>query len=200
MNELTIKNEAAKDVALVEQAEQGQYLTFSVGKDRLAIAIHDVNEIIEISNITQVPMTPDYIRGVINLRGNVVPVVDLSARLGDKASDISKRSCIVLVEVMSGDETQNIGMLVDQVDEILEIPEANIQAAPEFGSDIRVDFIQAMGRVGDNFIILLEISRVLSVTELATLTKVVQSSATTPLLEVDETNNASDGKETLSTP
>ncbi|NQY26117.1 MAG: purine-binding chemotaxis protein CheW [Piscirickettsiaceae bacterium] len=186
MNEVAISNGTANDVALVEQGQQGQYLTFLVGKDKLAIGIHDVNEIIEISNITRVPMTPDYIRGVINLRGNVVPVVDLSARLGHQISDISKRSCIVLVEIITDDETQSIGMLVDQVNEILEIPKENIQAAPEFGSDIRVDFIQAMGRVDDDFIILLEISRVLSVSELATLSKVTQSSATNIPLNIDE--------------
>ena len=186
MNELAVSNGKLTNNALVEQGQQGQYLTFLVGQDKLAIAINDVNEIIEISNITRVPMTPNYIRGVINLRGNVVPVVDLSARLGHSVSDISKRSCIVLVEVVTGDEVQSIGMLVDQVNEILEIPKENIQAAPEFGSDIRVDFIQAMGRVDDDFIILLEISRVLSVSELAALSKVTQSSASVAL-EVDET-------------
>lgn len=186
MNELAISNETTTDVAVIEQAQQGQYLTFLVGNEKLAIGIHDVNEIIEISTITRVPMTPDYIRGVINLRGNVVPVVDLSARLGHKTSEISKRSCIVLVEIMTGDESQNIGMLVDQVDEILEIPTSNIQAAPEFGSEIRVDFIQAMGRVGDDFIILLEVSRVLSVAELAKLSEVAQSAAANEPVDVTQ--------------
>ncbi|NOQ81423.1 MAG: chemotaxis protein CheW [Methylophaga sp.] len=183
MNEVAISNTTSTDIVSVEDGQQGQYLTFLVGKDKLAIGINDVNEIIELSNITRVPMTPDYIRGVINLRGNVVPVVDLSARLGHSASEISKRSCIVLVEIVTDDETQSIGMLVDQVDEILEIPEENIQAAPEFGSDIRVDFIQAMGRVDDEFIILLEISRVLSVSELAVLSQVTQSSTANLSLE-----------------
>jgi len=189
MNELAVSNgELAQNAALAEQGQQGQYLTFLVGKDKLAIAINDVNEIIEISTITRVPMTPDYIKGVINLRGNVVPVVDLSARLGHSVSDISKRSCIVLVEIVTGEEVQSIGMLVDQVNEILEIPKENIQAAPEFGSNIRVDFIQAMGRVDDDFIILLEISRVLSVSELAALSKVSQSAMSGTAIEVDERN------------
>lgn len=157
------------------QEHAGQYLTFVVDKEHLGVAIDDVKEIIEISNMTRVPMTPDYIRGVINLRGNVVPVIDLSARLGHQTSEISKRSCIVLVEVSNEDEVQSLGMLVDQVDEILEIPRANIQPAPEFGSDIRTEFIQAMGRVDDEFIILLDIDRVLSVTELAQLSQVAES-------------------------
>ncbi|MBW2187831.1 MAG: purine-binding chemotaxis protein CheW [Deltaproteobacteria bacterium] len=161
------------------QGHPTQYLTFLVSNERLGINIDDVNEIIEISNMTRVPMTPDYIRGVINLRGSVVPVIDLSARLGGQASDVGKRSCIVLVEIISADETQSLGMLVDQVDEILEIPAENIQPAPEFGSNIRTEFIQAMGRVDEDFIVLLEISRVLSVTELAQLQQVSASQPAT---------------------
>lgn len=149
-----------------------QYLTFSAGNKNLAISILDVKEIIEINMITDVPMTPDYIRGVINLRGNVVPVIDLSARLGQQSSEINKRSCIVLVQVDYHEDAQLLGMLVDAVDEILEIPEANIMPPPDFGADIRTDFIQAMGRVGDEFIILLNINRVLSVKELSLLNQV----------------------------
>jgi len=170
MNDLTVQKQSS-DGTLVAQEQQGQYLTFLVGKEKLGISIHEVKEIIEISNITRVPMTPDYIRGVINLRGNVVPVVDLSARLSRERSELTKRSCIVLVEIVTEDESQSIGMLVDQVNEILEIPKENIQPAPEFGADIRVEFIQAMGRVDEDFIILLEISRVLSVTELSQLSR-----------------------------
>jgi purine-binding chemotaxis protein CheW len=171
MNNLSVQHTTAADKALIVQEQQGQYLTFQVANEGLGINIHEVKEIIEISNITRVPMTPDYIRGVINLRGNVVPVVDLSSRLSHEKSVITKRSCIVLVEISADGETQSIGMLVDQVNEILEIPKENIQPAPEFGADIRVEFIQAMGRVGDEFIILLEISRVLSVSELSQLSK-----------------------------
>ncbi len=173
MNNLAVQNQNASDGALVVQEQQGQFLTFLVDKEKLGLSIHEVKEIIEISNITRVPMTPDYIRGVINLRGNVVPVVDLSSRLSRQKSVITKRSCIVLVEIITDEESQSIGMLVDQVNEILEIPEENIQPAPEFGADIRVDFIQAMGRVDEDFIILLEVSKVLSVTELSQLSKML---------------------------
>ena len=174
MNDLTVPKKPLNG-ALVVQEQQGQYLTFLVGKENLGISIHDVKEIIEISNITRVPMTPNYIRGVINLRGNVVPVVDLSARLSREKSELTKRSCIVLVEITTEDESQSIGMLVDQVDEILEIANENIQPAPDFGADIRVEFIQAMGRIGDDFVILIEISSVLSVTELSQLSELVKS-------------------------
>lgn len=178
MNDLVVKKQSTSDGVLAVQEQQGQYLTFIVGKEKLGINIHDVKEIIEISNITRVPMTPDYIKGVINLRGNVVPVVDLSARLSNDISTLTKRSCIVLVEVVTDDDSQSIGMLVDQVNEILEIPEENIQPAPEFGAEIRVEFIQAMGRVDDDFIILLEINRVLSVSELSQLSKAMNSEVT----------------------
>lgn len=175
MKELAIGKNVKIDTSTIDSEQQGQYLTFLVAKDKLAIAISDVNEIIEISNITHVPMTPDYIRGVINLRDNVVPVIDLSSRLNDNLSELTKHSCIILVEIKTDDEIKNIGLLVDQVDEILEIPEQNIQAAPEFGTEIKTDFIQAMGRVGDEFIILLDINRVLSVKALASLSNIASS-------------------------
>jgi purine-binding chemotaxis protein CheW len=170
MNQLIHKQENKTE--LMAQDQLRQYLTFRAGNENLAISILDVKEIIEINTITDVPMTPEYIRGVINLRGNVVPVIDLSARLGRQSSEITKRSCIVLVQVEYNDDAQLLGMLVDAVDEILEIPEANIMPPPDFGADIRIDFIQAMGRVGDEFIILLNINRVLSVKELSQLKQV----------------------------
>lgn len=162
MNELaTTDNLAATD-------ESQQYLTFSVLKELMAIPILDVDEIIEVGAMTRVPMTANSIRGVINLRGNVVPVIDLTYRLGDdNPASLSKRSCIVLVEIILEGERHTMGMLVDEVNEILEIPADAIQKTPDFGTDIRPEFIQRMGRVGDEFIILLNIERVLSVEELA---------------------------------
>lgn len=165
------------DAAAVAGDQFQQYLTFFVGKDNFGINILDVKEIIEINNITRIPKTPDYIRGVINLRGNVVPVIDLSARLDRQRSEITKLSCIVLVEVDVRGEAQVIGALVDQVNEILDIADADILPAPDFGTDIRTDFIQAMGRVDDNFIILLAINRILSVDELSQLQHVANTQA-----------------------
>ena len=175
MNQLIHKKENRTELMVQDQLRQ--YLTFRAGNENLAISILDVKEIIEINTITDVPMTPDYIRGVINLRGNVVPVIDLSARLGRQSSVITNRSCIVLVQVDYNEDAQLLGMLVDAVDEILEIPETNIMPPPDFGADIRTDFIQAMGRVGDAFIILLNINRVLSVKELSQLKQVADYTA-----------------------
>jgi len=163
--------------ALVVQEEAGQYLTFFAAGERYAIDILDVKEIIEVGRITRVPMTPEYIRGVINLRGSVVPVVELSSRLGKDGSELNKRSAIVLVEAASRGERQMIGMLVDEVDEILQIAASHLQPPPDFGTDIRTDFIRAMGRVEDVFMILLDINRVLSAEELSRLKQVVAGSA-----------------------
>ncbi len=159
--------------ALAVQDTVGQYLTFLVAQENFAINILDVKEIIEIANVTHVPLTPDYIHGVINLRGNVVPVIDLSARLKHRFAEVGKRSCIVLVEVSTSESSQLLGMLVDEVREILEIPTNNIQPAPDFGADIRTDFIQAMARVDEVFIILLAINKVLSLEELSQLSQIV---------------------------
>jgi purine-binding chemotaxis protein CheW len=161
VNKKAIQEEVSEDTY--------QYLTFHVSDKRFAISILDVHEIIEVAAMTRVPMTPDFIQGVINLRGNVVAVVDLASRLGQRPNDISKRSCIVLVEIDTEDEIQMIGMLVDEVNEILEIPNHNMQQAPDFGTDIRTDFIRSMGRVDDSFIILLDINHVMSVEELSSL-------------------------------
>lgn len=166
------------NAGLVVQEQAGQYLTFLVGDESFAVSILDVKEIIEITNVTHVPLTPDFIYGVINLRGNVVPVIDLSARLKNRRAEISKRSCIVLVAVETSEAFQLIGMLVDEVREILEIPADNIQPAPDFGADIRTDFIQAMARVDDVFIILLAINRVLSLEELSQLDRISQAHET----------------------
>lgn len=163
--------EELKEIANVEQGEDSnateQFLTFWVGQERLAVEILDVKELIEVCHMTRVPMTPDFIRGVINLRGSVIPVIDLSARLGREVSQLTKKSCILLVEIHHEDQSQSVGMLVDEVNEIVEINKENIQPPPNFGAEIRVDFIKAMGRIADEFVILLAIDRVLSVAELS---------------------------------
>jgi purine-binding chemotaxis protein CheW len=163
------------DDALDIADDANQYLTFSVAEERLAMPIDAVQEIIETPKITQVPMTPKYIRGVINLRGNVVPIVDLAARLDRGSAVLSKRSCIVVVEVGSSEDSYMFGMLVDEVKNILDIPRQDVRPAPTFGSDISTNFIQAMGRVDDVFMIILAIDHVLSVQELAALKKMTES-------------------------
>jgi purine-binding chemotaxis protein CheW len=163
MNQLTTTDtkEASAGVA--------QYLTFQAGDETFAIEILDVKEIIEIEAITKVPMMPVFIAGIINLRGRVVPVVDLSKRLGRRSSTVTKKSCLVLVEVAHEEDSQPIGMMVDEVNEILEIGESHTQPPPDFGTDLRTDFIRAMGRVNEKFIILLDVNHVLSVDDISAL-------------------------------
>lgn len=167
MNQLVTTEDSS-----VSETDNTQYLTFQAGGDTFAIGILDVKEIIEIEAITRVPMMPEFICGIINLRGRVVPVIDLSKRLGRTASKVSKKSCIVLVEVVHKDDSQTIGMMVDEVNEILEIDDQHTQPPPDFGTDIRTDFIRAMGRVEDRFIILLDVNHVLSVSDISALSKI----------------------------
>ena len=155
--------------AALSQQEEGQYLTFLIGGEMFAISILGIKEIIEYGNLTTVPMMPDFIRGVINLRGAVVPVVDMSARFGRTASEVTRRSCIVIIEVETDEEKQDVGVVVDSVSEVLEIPAAEIEPAPSFGARIRADFISGMGKVNGKFVIILNADRVLSVDEMAML-------------------------------
>ncbi|WP_377703721.1 chemotaxis protein CheW [Pseudoduganella sp. UC29_71] len=150
-------------------AEPKQYLTFVLGGEIYAVGILAVKEIIEYAGLTSVPMMPEAIRGVINLRGAVVPVMDLAARFGRQASEITKRTCIIIVEVEQGGEQQVIGVMVDAVNAVLEIAAADIEPAPSFGARIRSDFIAGMGKVNGKFVILLDASQVLSVQEISAL-------------------------------
>lgn len=153
-------------------AEEAQYLTFQLGGEMFAIGILHIKEILEYNNLTTVPMMPAFIRGVINLRGAVVPVVDLSARFGRQVSEVTRRSCIVIIEVNVDNGVQDIGLMVDAVSAVLEIPASEIEPAPSFGARIRADFISGMAKVDGKFVILLNVSRVLSVDEMAMLADV----------------------------
>lgn len=155
--------------------EVRQYLTFTLASEQFAVGTLSVKEIIEYGQLTSVPMMPPSIRGVINLRGAVVPVIDLGARFGGRQTEVGKRTCIVILEVEHAEEQQVIGVLVDAVNEVLEIAPADIEPPPTFGAHIRSDFILGMGKVGGRFVILLDIGRVLSVDELAALTQVSQT-------------------------
>ena len=149
--------------------QQGQYLTFNLCGDMYAIGILHIKEILEYGQLTAVPMMPDFIRGVINLRGAVVPVIDLGSRFGGERSEVTKRTCIVIIEVASEEGKQDIGVVVDSVSEVLEISSKEIEPPPAFGARIRADFIEGMGKIGGKFVIILSVSKVLSVDEIARL-------------------------------
>jgi purine-binding chemotaxis protein CheW len=166
-----------KGVGDTSDSRLQQYLTFTLGGDIFAIGILSIKEILEYEQLTAVPMTPPSIRGVINLRGSVVPVIDLSARFGGQRSKLSRRTCIVILEVSSGDDDLVIGIVVDSVSEVLEIPASEIEPAPSFGAKIRTDFIAGMGKVDGKFVILLDIGQVLSVEDLTQLETTVQQAS-----------------------
>jgi len=163
-----------------DTGDQHQYLTFQIGSEMFAVGILHIREIIEYGNLTTVPMMPDFVRGVINLRGSVVPVIDLSARFGRGESVINRRSCIVILEIEGGSEAhesvQEVGIIVDAVSEVLEIPPEEIEPAPRFGARIRADFIAGMGKVQGRFVILLNVQQVLDIEEMAELAAVVDAS------------------------
>ena len=153
----------------VVREELQQYLTFMLGGETFAIGILSIKEIIEYGQLTEVPRMPDFIRGVINLRGAVVSVIDLSARFGKQASSVSRRTCIVIIEIEHEGEKQVVGIMVDAVNEVLDIMPNQIEPAPNFGANIRADFIQGMGKINGKFVIILSIQRVLSADEISSL-------------------------------
>jgi len=153
-----------------EAVVQGrQYLTFVVTTESFGIAIASIKEIIEYRIPTEVPMMPRYMRGVINLRGRVVPVIDLAARFGHRQVEQTRRTCIVILEVQQNGEQHDIGVMVDAVSAVVEIADADVEPSPLFGANLRADFISGMGKLGEQFVILLDIGKVLSIEELAIL-------------------------------
>jgi len=147
--------------------DSNQYLTFMLSGETYAINILDIKEIIEYGNLTPVPMMPEFIAGVINLRGSVVPIINLKLRFGGNTTEIGKRTSIVIIEVGNNDRKNEIGIIVDIVNEVIDLAESDIEPAPSFGAHIRADFIQGMGKIGEQFLILLDVNQVLSVEELS---------------------------------
>jgi purine-binding chemotaxis protein CheW len=162
------------------QSEQSQYLGFHIGGEEYAIGILRVREILEYDTVTKVPATPPSIRGVINLRGRVVPVVDLAVKLGLPESVVTKRSCVVVVEMVLEGERTVMGLLADAVSQVLDLPASEIEPPPPFGTRVRVECLLGMGRAGKRFVLLLDIDRLLSTDDVLVATECVggQSPAT----------------------
>lgn len=161
--------EATKQLEHVNQAisnKEGKYLTFALGQEEYGLEILKVREIIGYMDITSVPQTPDYVQGVINLRGQVIPVVDLRAKFGMETIAITEETCIIVVEISQNDRSINTGIVVDRVQEVLDIAGENIEGAPQFGSSVNTDFILGMGKIGDEVKILLDIDKVLNTADI----------------------------------
>ena|SRR6185503_52126 len=150
-------------------ARQTQYLTFVVGDEEYGVGILRAKEIIEYDTVTTVPNAPAYIRGVINLRGSVVPVVDLAVKFGRQAGAVTRRSCIVVVEVKLDDSRHVMGIVADRVSQVAELPPESIEPPPAFGAGVRSEWLLGLGRADKRFVLLLDTDRALSEKELAPL-------------------------------
>lgn len=159
----------AAALAGARAAGGAQYLCFTAAGDTYAMSIAAIKEIIEYGAITAIPLMPPFIRGVINLRGSVVPVIDLAARLGCAPAEPSRRTCIVIVEMRHEGDLFELGVVVDGVSEVLELGSADLEPAPHFGANIRADFIQAMARIRGRFVIVMCLEQVLSIDEVSHL-------------------------------
>ena len=147
----------------------GKYLTFSLGGEEYGIGILKVKEIIKIMHSTPLPKTPKFVKGVINLRGKVIPVIDLRLRFGLDSIDYTDRTCIVVVEIGEDLSRSRIGIIVDSVSEVLNIKGADIEDAPDFGNKLRTDYILGMAKTEEKVRILLDIDRVLTAEEVLLL-------------------------------
>jgi purine-binding chemotaxis protein CheW len=167
----------AKLVDTIDQAigvmsdREGKYLTFALAGEEYGISILKIKEIIGMMPITTIPQTPQFVKGVINLRGKVIPVVDLRLRFGMKRIDYTERTCIVVVEISGGSGTVMIGIVVDSVSEVLNIKGGDIEETPTFGTKLETDYILGMAKAQGGVKILLDIDRVLSRDEVTLLDK-----------------------------
>ena len=168
MGEAATKINQSKEAA---GGKAGKYLTFTMAEEDYGIGILKIKEIIGMQSITPVPQTPDHVKGVINLRGKVIPVIDLRLRFGMESIDCNNRTCIIVVEIAGLSGTVMIGIVVDSVSEVLNIKSEDIEDTPTFGTKLNTDYILGMAKMEGGVKILLDIDRVLSAEELAFLEK-----------------------------
>jgi purine-binding chemotaxis protein CheW len=160
---------APPTLAAADAGAAQQYLTFSLGDEVFAMDIRCVREIIQINSMTMVPLMPEFVRGVINLRGSVVPVIDLQSRFGRARAQVGKKTCVIIFDATMAEEKVELGLLVDSVSEVIDIAHANVEPPPQFGTSIRRDFVHGIGRVGQDFIVILAPERALDINEMAAL-------------------------------
>jgi purine-binding chemotaxis protein CheW len=149
-----------------EKAAATQYLTFFVHGEEYAVEILRVREVMESLPVTRVPSAPPAIRGVVNVRGAVVPIVDLGVRFGAAELPVTRFTCVVIVELPLDGDSVAMGLLVDRVNQVIELDKSRIEPVPPFGVRVRIDFLRAMGNVGEKFVMLLDAERILSTTDL----------------------------------
>jgi purine-binding chemotaxis protein CheW len=154
-------------MAVAEMTQTTQYLTFKLADEVFALEITKVREVLDFTAVTRVPRTPDFMRGVINLRGSVVPVVDLRRKFSMALSETTVNSCIIISEVTVDGETTVLGALADSVQEVMDLDAEHIAPAPRIGTKLKTEFIKGMGKQNDRFVIILDIDKVFSTEELS---------------------------------
>jgi purine-binding chemotaxis protein CheW len=171
--------------ATKEGIDQQQYLTFLLAGEEYAISILKVKEIIEYDTITVVPKTPKWIRGVINLRGSVVPVVDLAVKFGLQERPVTRTSCVVIIEGQLDNQNTTMGIVADSVNQVIDLATQDIREVPEFGTRVQVNYLLGMAQLGKKFALLLDVDKVLSTDELLNLNEVSANLRSTDPLPSD---------------
>ncbi len=166
--------EATQSVSDLSRQLAGKYLTFKLGDEEFGLEILKVQEIIQMQKVTRVPKAPNYVRGVINLRGKVIPVIELRKKFGMDPREDTDRTCIIVVMIESQAQSLTMGIIIDEVKEVLDIGAADIEETPSFGASVDTEFIMGMGKIGENVKMLLDINRVLSSAELQSLATIDQ--------------------------
>lgn len=156
-------------VETLKNSQEEQFLTFHVKKQTFGLDILFVREIIEYANVTPVPLVPEFIKGILNLRGKVVPVLDLSRRLGWEKTDIGRMTCIIITEIRHETLTTEIGLVVDAVNEVVKLSRDNLEASPNFGANVRADFVSQVGKIDGKFVLLLNIANLLDAKDIESL-------------------------------
>ena len=155
--------------------ETAQYLTFTLNNEVFALDIGKVREVLDYTTVTRVPRTPEFMCGVINLRGNVVPVVDMRLKFGMSATEKGVNTCIIIVEVKVDEETTVLGALADSVQEVLDLEPEQVEPAPRIGTRLNIEFIRGMGKRDEGFVMILDVDRVFSADELAACGEGIQA-------------------------
>lgn len=174
------------NMAELEIAETNQYLTFQLSEEIFALDIAKVREVLEYTKVTKVPQTPDMMIGVINLRGSVVPVIDLRLKFGMGMSERTVNTCIIIIEVSIDSEITLIGALVDSVKEVMDMDSDHIEPPPKIGTQLNTEFIKGMGKQNEQFVIILDIEKIFSVDELS-MVQAVSNEASVAVEEEEET-------------
>jgi purine-binding chemotaxis protein CheW len=166
----------------LEIIQSNQYLTFQLSEEIFALDIATVREVLEFTKVTKVPQTPEMMIGVINLRGSVVPVIDLRLKFGMGISERTVNTCIIIIEVVLDEEITMIGALVDSVKEVMDMESDQIEPPPKIGTQLNTDFIKGMGKQGDQFVIILDIEKIFSMDELSIVQQVSNKSSSEQII------------------